>query len=125
MLCCTGLPVQVRDKMADVKDNLPQSDVNKEFYRQNLEGQVCVCLLMRAHACVYMSVFAYACASVCVVECERVHILQSGLPLYTCTYTRTYTHCGDTPVKHARPIQPLGHLPSQAQAPGGRVVVVR
>ena len=29
--------------MADVKDNLPQSDVNKEFYRQNLEGQVCAC----------------------------------------------------------------------------------
>ena len=52
MLCCTGLPVQVRDKMADVKDNLPQSDVNKEFYRQNLEGQVCA--------------FACACACMCV-----------------------------------------------------------
>ena len=53
------MPVQVRDKMADVKDNLPQSDVNKEFYRQNLEAQVCV-RHMESSVCVCV------CVCVCV-----------------------------------------------------------
>ena len=50
--------------MADVKDNLPQSDVNKEFYRQNLEGQVCVC-----------SVFGDGALCVCVcTQHTNIHI---------------------------------------------------
>ena len=39
-----GLPVQVRDYGLSVKDNLPQSDVNKEYYLQNMDNQVCVCV---------------------------------------------------------------------------------
>ena len=35
-----GLPVQVRDKALAVKDDLPRSDVNKEYYLQNMDKQV-------------------------------------------------------------------------------------
>ena len=35
-----GLPVQVRDHALSIKDNTPKSDVNKEYYLQNLENQV-------------------------------------------------------------------------------------
>ena len=35
-----GLPVQVRDHALAIKDNTPKSDVNKEYYLQNLENQV-------------------------------------------------------------------------------------
>lgn len=35
-----GLPVQVRDHALSVKDNLPQSDVNKEYYLQNVDSQL-------------------------------------------------------------------------------------
>jgi pre-mRNA-splicing factor RBM22/SLT11 len=35
-----GLPVQVRDKLSNIKDNQPQSDVNMEYFRQNIENQV-------------------------------------------------------------------------------------
>ena len=35
-----GLPVQVRDHAEGVKDNLPQSDVNKEYFIQNAEKSV-------------------------------------------------------------------------------------
>ena len=35
-----GLPVQVRDHALSVKDNLPQSDVNKEYFLQNMDKQV-------------------------------------------------------------------------------------
>ena len=35
-----GLPVQVRDHALSIKDNLPQSDVNKEYYLQNVDNQV-------------------------------------------------------------------------------------
>lgn len=34
-----GLPVQVRDHALAIKDNTPKSDVNKEYYLQNLENQ--------------------------------------------------------------------------------------
>ena len=37
-----GLPVQVRDHGMNVKDNLPQSDVNKEYFLQNVDNQVYV-----------------------------------------------------------------------------------
>ena len=39
-----GLPVQVRDHGLSIKDNLPQSDVNKEYFLQNVDNQVCVCV---------------------------------------------------------------------------------
>jgi hypothetical protein len=35
-----GLPVQVRDKSLGLKDEMPKSDVNKEYYTQNVENQV-------------------------------------------------------------------------------------
>ena len=35
-----GLPVQVRDHALSVKDDLPKSDVNKEYFIQNAEKEV-------------------------------------------------------------------------------------
>lgn len=35
-----GLPVQTRDYALGVKDNVPKSDVNKEFYTQNIEREL-------------------------------------------------------------------------------------
>lgn len=35
-----GLPIQVRDAALKIKDDLPKSDVNKEFYIQNMERDV-------------------------------------------------------------------------------------
>ena len=37
-----GLPVQVRDSALGLKDSVPKSDVNKEYYTQNMEKQVSV-----------------------------------------------------------------------------------
>ena len=38
----SGLPVQVRDAALKIQDNMPKSDVNKEFYTQNMEDKVCI-----------------------------------------------------------------------------------
>ena len=72
-----GLPVQVRDHALSVKDNLPQSDVNKEYFLQNMDKQVSLstCIYaqslfpptyiipdsrMRAlHVCTLYNVYAY------------------------------------------------------------------
>ncbi|XP_059472770.1 pre-mRNA-splicing factor RBM22 [Neocloeon triangulifer] len=35
-----GLPIQVRDQALRIKDDLPKSDVNKEFYIQNIDAEV-------------------------------------------------------------------------------------
>ncbi|XP_003384752.1 PREDICTED: pre-mRNA-splicing factor RBM22-like [Amphimedon queenslandica] len=35
-----GLPVQVRDHALKVKDDLPKSDVNKEYYIQNIQKEI-------------------------------------------------------------------------------------
>lgn len=35
-----GLPIQVRDAALKITDNLPKSDVNKEYYIQNMEKQL-------------------------------------------------------------------------------------
>lgn len=35
-----GLPTQVRDAALKIQDDLPQSDVNKEYYIQNIDAQV-------------------------------------------------------------------------------------
>jgi pre-mRNA-splicing factor RBM22/SLT11 len=35
-----GLPVQVRDEALKIKDDLPKSAVNKEYFNQNVERQV-------------------------------------------------------------------------------------
>lgn len=35
-----GLPIQVRDAALKMKDDLPKSDVNKEYYIQNMEREV-------------------------------------------------------------------------------------
>ena len=37
-----GLPVQVRDHALGMKDDVPKSDVNKEYYTQNVEIEVCI-----------------------------------------------------------------------------------
>jgi hypothetical protein len=36
----TGLPVQVRDAALKLQDSMPKSDVNKEYYTQNMEREV-------------------------------------------------------------------------------------
>ena len=36
----SGLPVQVRDAALKLQDNMPKSDVNKEYYTQNMEREV-------------------------------------------------------------------------------------
>jgi len=38
--CNVGLPVQVRDQALKMKDEMPKSDVNKEYYIQNQERTV-------------------------------------------------------------------------------------
>jgi len=35
-----GLPVQVRDQALKIHDEIPKSDVGKEYYQQNLEREV-------------------------------------------------------------------------------------
>ncbi|KAK7506347.1 hypothetical protein BaRGS_00002459 [Batillaria attramentaria] len=35
-----GLPVQVRDQALKVQDSMPKSDVNKEYYTQNMEREI-------------------------------------------------------------------------------------
>ncbi|GAB1608666.1 pre-mRNA-splicing factor RBM22-like [Argonauta hians] len=35
-----GLPVQVRDAALKLQDNIPKSDVNKEYYTQNIEKEI-------------------------------------------------------------------------------------
>uniref|UniRef100_A0A6I8RK75 Pre-mRNA-splicing factor RBM22 n=1 Tax=Xenopus tropicalis TaxID=8364 RepID=A0A6I8RK75_XENTR len=35
-----GLPIQVRDAGASLKDEMPRSDVNKEYYTQNMEREI-------------------------------------------------------------------------------------
>ena len=35
-----GLPIQVRDSGLSFKDDMPKSDVNKEYYTQNMEREV-------------------------------------------------------------------------------------
>jgi hypothetical protein len=40
LICVSGLPVQVRDTTLKVQDNMPKSDVNKEYYTQSMEREV-------------------------------------------------------------------------------------
>ncbi|XP_003704135.1 pre-mRNA-splicing factor RBM22 [Megachile rotundata] len=35
-----GLPIQVRDAALKIKDDLPRSDVNKEYYVQNIDSEI-------------------------------------------------------------------------------------
>lgn len=41
-----GLPIQVRDAGLSLKDEMPKSDVNKEYYTQNMEREVSVAMIM-------------------------------------------------------------------------------
>lgn len=36
-----GLPTQVRDTALAIKNEAPSSDINREYYAQNMEGKVC------------------------------------------------------------------------------------
>lgn len=38
----TGLPVQVRDYALNLKDEVPRSEVNREYYSQNMEREVSI-----------------------------------------------------------------------------------
>lgn len=40
-----GLPVQARDTALAIKTEAPTSEINREYYAQNMEGKVCVCLM--------------------------------------------------------------------------------
>lgn len=40
MYLAAGLPVQVRDQALKIHDEIPKSDVGKEYYQQNLEREV-------------------------------------------------------------------------------------
>lgn len=35
-----GLPIQVRDAALKVKDDIPRSEVNKEYYVQNIDNEI-------------------------------------------------------------------------------------
>ena len=50
-----GLPVQVRDQALGVKDNLPQSDVGREYYLKNMEKEV-------GHVMVAMVIIVLLCS---------------------------------------------------------------
>ena len=46
LLCCdAGLPIQVRDAALNIKDEMPKSEVNKEYYSQNIERQVSLVII--------------------------------------------------------------------------------
>lgn len=48
-----GLPIQVRDTGLSVKDDMPRSDVNKEYYTQNMEREVSShCWLEEVEQCI-------------------------------------------------------------------------
>ena len=36
-----GLPTQVRDTALALKNEAPSSDINREYYSQNMDGKVC------------------------------------------------------------------------------------
>ena len=37
-----GLPTQVRDAALAIKSGAPSSDINREYFAQNMDGKVCV-----------------------------------------------------------------------------------
>ena len=43
-----GLPIQVRDTALAIKDEMPKSDVNKEYYTQNIDKEVCCIIFLRS-----------------------------------------------------------------------------
>lgn len=50
-----GLPIQVRDAGLSLKDEMPKSDVNKEYYTQNMEREVRKCSCNHA-LCVWVCI---------------------------------------------------------------------
>lgn len=73
LLSLLGLPIQVRDTGLAVKEDIPRSDVNKEYYTQNMEREVqCPSsyLLARVFWVMFLNVIfwfwrTYACLSLC------------------------------------------------------------
>lgn len=39
---CLGLPVQVRDEALNIHSEAPNSDVNRQYYAQNIAGKVSI-----------------------------------------------------------------------------------
>lgn len=91
-----GLPIQVRDAGLSLKDEMPKSDVNKEYYTQNMEREVKKC-----------------CYDLCVWMCTReggglthfpwkrmTHIILKSCVCsfcITCEYWYTYIYCNNLP----------------------------
>lgn len=48
-----GLPTQVRDTALALQNEAPTSDINREYYAQNMEGKV---------SCYLVRLFVYACS---------------------------------------------------------------
>lgn len=44
-----GLPVQVRDAALQLQDDMPKSDVGKEYYMQNVEREVRITISVTIH----------------------------------------------------------------------------
>ncbi|KAG3265962.1 RNA binding motif protein 22 [Ictidomys tridecemlineatus] len=55
-----GLPIQVRDAGLSFKDDMPKSDVNKEYYTQNMEREVCWHFhdLLLGNICIFSPLYA-------------------------------------------------------------------
>ena len=68
--------MQVRDAALKLQDNMPKSDVNKEYYTQNMEREVGINLLqfflfffsccLNLSLCLHRSPLLYCCVCVCV-----------------------------------------------------------
>jgi len=52
-----GLPVQVRDTALALKNEAPSSDVNREYYAQNMENKVCYVMVLRVMAVLILWAF--------------------------------------------------------------------
>lgn len=61
----SGLPVQVRDRALKMKDEMPKSDVNKEYYIQNAEKQVGVRLQRDLTFCNRYAFQLLPCSQMC------------------------------------------------------------
>lgn len=70
-----GLPVQVRDAALKIADEMPRSDVNKEYYTQNMEREVCVKLtVIVSHSFCLLGVlflFRIFCTNIIVESYQR------------------------------------------------------
>ena len=67
--------MQVRDQALGVKDNLPQSDVGREYYLQNMEKEV-------GHVMVAMVIIVLLCSIVSTAAVVAVSIRETKASSY-------------------------------------------